>query len=185
MSAATNMDFSAKEVAAVRGALHFLHRRCGTWATLGRALGFNGGTLRNVANGHRNATATIVLRVPSSPGSGSTIFSPGSFRRRGRVPIAAMDRPPCLTTEPQRPILDDDVSLPCAVLDPRPAVPCDGVRCGERQRGFRPSLPRHRCPLPRHRSPGHATSAGFDRVQRAGMDGADSGRPEEDAGCHR
>ncbi len=79
-------DFTAREVAALRGALHFLHRRCGTWATLGRALKFNGGTLRNVANGHRNATATIVLRVAKLAGVGFDDLCAGRFPAPGTCP---------------------------------------------------------------------------------------------------
>jgi hypothetical protein len=35
-------DFTAKEVKHVRAALRFLRLRCGTWATLGKALRFKG-----------------------------------------------------------------------------------------------------------------------------------------------
>jgi hypothetical protein len=61
-------DFNAKEITAVRGALNFLHRRCGTWATLGRALSFKGSTLGNVARGNKAVSATLVIRVAKLAG---------------------------------------------------------------------------------------------------------------------
>jgi hypothetical protein len=79
-------DFTAQEVAAVRGALHFLHLRSGRWATLGRVLRIPGSTLGNVANGHRPLSAKLVLRIARFAGLGLDDVLAGKFPAPGTCP---------------------------------------------------------------------------------------------------
>ncbi len=79
-------DFTAKEVAHVRGALHFLHRRCQTWETLARALKFGDSTLRNIANGHKAMTAKVVVRIAKFARVGVDDVLTGKFPAEGTCP---------------------------------------------------------------------------------------------------
>jgi len=79
-------DFTAKEVAAVRGALHFLRLRCGAWAPLAKALGFQAETLPKVANGHRAVSATLVIRIAKFAKVGVDDLLAGSFPAAGTCP---------------------------------------------------------------------------------------------------
>ena len=79
-------DFTAKEVAAVRGALRFLHLRCGTWDTLARALKFKATTLCNVAGGHKPVTATLVVRIAKFAEVSMDELLAGRFPAAGTCP---------------------------------------------------------------------------------------------------
>jgi hypothetical protein len=79
-------DFSSTEVGHIRAALNFLHLRCGTWETLGRALRFHGYNLSNMANGHRAVTAKIVVRIAKFAGVGLDDVLGGRFPAEGTCP---------------------------------------------------------------------------------------------------
>jgi hypothetical protein len=79
-------DFTEKERAHIRAALHFLHLRAGRWEPLGRALRFNPSSLRNVANGHKAASATVVLRIAKFAGVGLDDVISGRFPAAGTCP---------------------------------------------------------------------------------------------------
>lgn len=79
-------DLTSEEQANVRAALHFLHLRSGRWATLGRALRFHGYNLSNVANGHRDVTAKLVLRIAKLAGVGFDDVLMGKFPPAGVCP---------------------------------------------------------------------------------------------------
>jgi hypothetical protein len=79
-------DFTAREIAAVRGALNFIHSRCGTWETVGRVLRIPGSTLGNVAGGHRPVSAKLVLRVARFAGVGLDDVLTGKFPAPGTCP---------------------------------------------------------------------------------------------------
>jgi plasmid maintenance system antidote protein VapI len=79
-------DFTEKEQAHVRAALHFLHLRAGRWATLGRALRFHGYNLSNIANGHRAVSAKVVLRIAKFAGVGLDDVLSGRFPAPGTCP---------------------------------------------------------------------------------------------------
>lgn len=79
-------DFTAKEVAAVRGALRFLHLRCGTWAVLARAIGFKASTLTKVAGGHKTVTATLTVRIAKFAKVGVDDVLAGRFPAQGTCP---------------------------------------------------------------------------------------------------
>ncbi len=80
------IDFSEKEQAHVRAALHFLHLRARTWAPLGKALGFDQVSLSNIANGHRAVTAKVVLRIARFAGVGLDDVLSGRFPAPGTCP---------------------------------------------------------------------------------------------------
>ncbi len=82
----TTGDFTASEVAHVRGALNFLHRRCGTWETLARALKFGDSTLGNIAGGHKPVTAKVVIRIAKFAGVGVDDVLSGRFPAPGTCP---------------------------------------------------------------------------------------------------
>jgi len=98
MSAATSIapvasgDFTAKEILHVRAALNFLHRRCGTWAPLGRALRFNQTSLGNIANGHRTVTAKLVVRIAKFVKVGVDDVLSGRFPAPGTCPLCGGHR---------------------------------------------------------------------------------------------
>lgn len=83
---AATRDFTAKEVAAVRGALRFLRLRCGTWAPLAKALGFQPETLPKVANGHKPVSATLVIRIARFAKIGVDELLAGNFPAAGTCP---------------------------------------------------------------------------------------------------
>jgi hypothetical protein len=79
-------DFSKTEEAHIRGALNFLHRRCGTWAILGRALRLGGPGLCTIAKGHRSATPTLAVRLAKLAGVGVDDVLSGKFPSPGTCP---------------------------------------------------------------------------------------------------
>ena len=79
-------DFTAKEILHVRAALNFLHLRCRTWETLGRALRFNPTSLGNIANGHRAVTAKVVIRVAKFASVGVDDVLTAKFPAEGTCP---------------------------------------------------------------------------------------------------
>jgi len=89
-------DLTTAEQMHVRGALHFLHRRCGTWATVGALLHFKGTTLSHVAGGHKRVTALLALRIARVLKVGvddvlaGTFPSPGTCPMCGHQPDAAV-----------------------------------------------------------------------------------------------
>ncbi len=56
-------DLTSAEATNVRTSLKFLRSRCGTWATLAKALRFGESTPGNVATGHSAVTPTMAFRV--------------------------------------------------------------------------------------------------------------------------
>jgi len=79
-------DFTAKEVAHVRGALRFLRLRCGSWATLARALRFHETTLSSVACGHKPVSATLTVRIAKFSKVGVDDVLSGRFPAPGTCP---------------------------------------------------------------------------------------------------
>jgi hypothetical protein len=79
-------DLSTEEQTNVRTSLKFLHLRAGRWEPLGRALRFNPASLRNVANGYKPASATIVLRIAKFAGVGLDDVLAGRFPAPGTCP---------------------------------------------------------------------------------------------------
>ena len=79
-------DFTAKEVTHVRAALRFLRFRCGTWATLARALRFKDTTLANIAGGHKTVTATLAVRIAKFARIGVDDVLTGKFPAPGTCP---------------------------------------------------------------------------------------------------
>jgi hypothetical protein len=79
-------DFTAKEVTHVRAALRFLRLRCGSWATLARAIRFNETTLSNVAGGHKPVTATLAVRIAKFAKAGVDDLLMGRFPAPGTCP---------------------------------------------------------------------------------------------------
>jgi hypothetical protein len=79
-------DFTAKEVAHVRAALRFLHLRCSTWAVVGKALRFNQTTVANIAGGHKQVSAMIVIRVAKFAKVGVDDVLAGRFPAPGTCP---------------------------------------------------------------------------------------------------
>jgi hypothetical protein len=82
----SSVDLTEKEQAHVRAALHFLHLRAGRWEPLGKALRFNPSSVRNVANGHRAPSGTIVLRIAKFAGIGVDDVLAGRFPAPGTCP---------------------------------------------------------------------------------------------------
>ncbi len=56
-------DLTTTEQTHVRTALKFLRLRCGTWATVAKALGLAEGSVSNIASGHNSATPTVTFRL--------------------------------------------------------------------------------------------------------------------------
>jgi hypothetical protein len=83
---AATRDFTAKEVAAVRGALRFLRLRCGAWAPLAKALGFQPLTLPKIAGGHKAVSATLVIRIAKFAKIGVDDLLAGNFPAAGTCP---------------------------------------------------------------------------------------------------
>jgi hypothetical protein len=79
-------DFTAKEVAHVRAALRFLRLRCGSWATLARALRFHETTLTKAAGGQKPATATLAVRIAKFARVGVDDVLSGRFPSPGTCP---------------------------------------------------------------------------------------------------
>lgn len=70
----------------MRGALRFLRLRCGTWAPLAKALGFQPETLPKVANGHKPVSATLVIRIARFAKIGVDELLAGKFPAAGTCP---------------------------------------------------------------------------------------------------
>jgi hypothetical protein len=56
-------DLTAAEQTNVRTALKFMRSRCGTWATVAKALKLAGGTLSDIACGRRTPGPVLAFRV--------------------------------------------------------------------------------------------------------------------------
>jgi hypothetical protein len=56
-------DLTIAEQTHVRTALKFLRLRCGTWATVGKALRLAESSVSNIAGGHKSATPTVTFRL--------------------------------------------------------------------------------------------------------------------------
>ena len=82
----TTLDLTAAEQTHVRTALKFLRSRCGTWANVGKLLGFKQTTLANVAGGHKGVSATIAFRVARFAKVGVDDVLAGLFPAPGTCP---------------------------------------------------------------------------------------------------
>jgi hypothetical protein len=80
-------DLTAKEQAAVRVALRFLHVRFGGWVNLTKALRFKGCTLRIVAGGHKTVSASMAVRVARLVSVGVDDLLAGKFPPPGSCPL--------------------------------------------------------------------------------------------------
>jgi hypothetical protein len=58
----TSLDLTTTEQTNVRTALRFLRSRCGTWANVGKVLGYNQTALANVASG-RPVSPALAFRI--------------------------------------------------------------------------------------------------------------------------
>jgi hypothetical protein len=80
-------DLTAKEQDNVRVALRFLRARCGTWATVAKALHVHGKTVSSVACGHKPVTALLAFRVARLAGVGVDEVLNGTFPPAGACPL--------------------------------------------------------------------------------------------------
>jgi hypothetical protein len=86
MSTAAELNLTTKEQANVRAALRFLRTRCGTWATLAKALHLGESSAANVASGHRMVTPLIAFRVARFAKVGVDDVLTGRFPEPGTCP---------------------------------------------------------------------------------------------------
>jgi hypothetical protein len=86
MSTAAELNLTTKEQANVRAALRFLRSRCGTWATLAKALHFGDTTLANVASGHSSVTPVVAFRIAKFVKVGVDDVLAGRFPEPGTCP---------------------------------------------------------------------------------------------------
>jgi transcriptional regulator with XRE-family HTH domain len=56
-------DLTTDEQTRVRTALRFMRARCGGWEQLGRAVGADPSTLRQVRSGRANVSASLTIRL--------------------------------------------------------------------------------------------------------------------------
>jgi hypothetical protein len=80
------LGLTAKEQTNVKAALRFLRARCGTWATLAKALHFGESTLGNVASGHASVTPIIAFRIAKFARVGVDDVLSGRFPEPGTCP---------------------------------------------------------------------------------------------------
>jgi hypothetical protein len=78
-------DLTADEQKNVRTALRFLRARCGTWATVSKALRLHEGTLCNVVGG-RPVSALVAFRVAKFAKVGVDDVLTGRFPPEGTCP---------------------------------------------------------------------------------------------------
>jgi hypothetical protein len=94
----TPRDLTAQQETHVRGALHFLRARCGTWALTGKLLNFKESSLGNIAAGRKPVSAAIVLRIARVAKVGVDDLLGGRFPAPGTCPHCGQTLP---TTETQ------------------------------------------------------------------------------------
>jgi len=92
-------DLTTAEQMHVRAALHFLHRRCGTWAMVGALLHFKGTTLSHVAGGHKRVTALLALRIARVAKVGVDDVLAGKFPSPGTCPMCGHQQGATLDSE--------------------------------------------------------------------------------------
>lgn len=88
-------DLTADEQKNVRAALQFLRLRCGTWATVAKALRMGESTIANVATGHQAVTPNVTFRVARFVKVGVDDLLAGRFPPPGTCPHCGhrADRP--------------------------------------------------------------------------------------------
>ena len=83
----TGSDLRVEEQQRVRVALRYLRVRFGGWASLTKALKFKGSTLGNVANAHKQVSASMAVRVARLVNVGVDQLLAGAFPPAGSCPL--------------------------------------------------------------------------------------------------
>lgn len=82
----SEVDFTTTEQEHVRNALYFLRAKFGSWEPIAKLLRFEQGTIANAAAGHRNVTASMVMRLAKLLGVPVETLTRGSFPEPGTCP---------------------------------------------------------------------------------------------------
>lgn len=83
-------DLTPQEQDHVRGALNFLHRRCGTWVNASKVLGMKPLTLCHVGGGHKVPTVVLALRIARVAKVGVDDVLAGKFPSPGTCPACGV-----------------------------------------------------------------------------------------------
>lgn len=79
-------DLTADEQKNVRAALRFLHLRCGTWATVAKALRLGESSVANIVIGRKVVTPNVTFRVARFVKVGVDDLLAGRFPPPGTCP---------------------------------------------------------------------------------------------------
>ncbi len=79
-------DLTKDEQEHVRGALHFLHAKCGTWKLVAHLLRFKHTTLAHVGSGEKSVSASLAVRIAHAAGIGVDDVLAGKFPAPGTCP---------------------------------------------------------------------------------------------------